>query len=192
MAGTTLDGRRPVDDTAGDPIDTEEVVRAPLVCEVPKTGTIGGTRPVLEVVVVVAETGLPVELDPEIISGTVEAVPTNVGAALVSPMILVDRSVEPRLFVAVRTTDDSAEGDDVTLAIGVTVEPKESIESGTLESEVVVPATTLLTDVPEPGSDDAMTTGDDSVTAVRLVPGDAIDVTELGIEVARIEDSTEV
>ncbi len=184
MAGTTLDGRRPVDDTAGDPIDTEEVVRAPLVCEVPKTGTIGGTRPVLEVVVVVAETGLPVELDPEIISGTV--------AALVSPMILVDRSVEPRLFVAVRTTDDSAEGDDVTLAIGVTVEPKESIESGTLESEVVVPATTLLTDVPEPGSDDAMTTGDDSVTAVRLVPGDAIDVTELGIEVARIEDSTEV
>jgi hypothetical protein len=191
IAGMTLEGRKPEDDSARETVGTEGVVRGPLVSEV-KRGTIGDTRPVLDVGVVDSGTRLPVEKVSVSASGTLDAVPAEVGAALVDAMTLVDSNVEPRSAVDVTTTDDTTAGDEVRLETRVTVEPKESIEPVPLEGGDVDLSVTLLTDVGDVGIDEVMITGDDSVIPVRLDPEDGKDVTRPGIELAGIDDAADV
>lgn len=153
IAGILIEGRRPVDESAGEPVVTEEVGKAPLVSEEPTMGIIGDTRPVVEVVGVDGETGLSVELVP----GMVVA-----GTAIVGSATLVDSRIDPRLSVVATTTIEDPAGREVmTLAIGVTVEPEDSIEGKPLDIRIVVSGLTLLIGISTVGIDEAMITGED-------------------------------
>jgi hypothetical protein len=175
MGGMTTEGRIPVDDSAMGLVATLGLVTAPLETEVSPMGTTG-TTPVLEAAVVSTESEPPVEPVAAVTSGKVEAVPTKVGPALVDATILVEGTSEPRPFVAVATSDDNAEGEGVSLDRG----------------PVITGGGALLSDVPRVGRDEAITTSDDSLTAVRLVAGDGIDVTAAGIEDSVTGDPAEV
>jgi hypothetical protein len=187
--GIILEGRRPVEDSGKDPVDAEGVDTAPLVSEVPVNGIIGGTRLVVDVATVVAEIAPLGEVVPGAASGTLVAVPAVVEPALVNSEIPVDRNVEPRLSVAVTTTDESGDKGEVRLIAGVVDGPTGSPEVAPLETGDAVPADTVLTDVPAVRRDEA---GDDSIVAVRSDPEAGIDVSEAGSEVAGTDDSTEV
>ena len=169
MAGMTTEGRIPVDDPTTGLVATLGLVTPLLVTEVPPMGTTG-TTPVLEAAVTDAESGTPEELIAAVTTGNVEAVPTKVCAALLDPITLVERTSEPRLFVAVKTTDDNTEGDEGAVITGAA----------------------LLSDVSRVGRDEAIITGADLVWLVRLVPGGGLGVTTAGIEDSRIEDPAEV
>jgi hypothetical protein len=145
MAGMTTEGRIPVDDPTMVLAATLGLVTPPLVTEVSPMGTTG-TTPVLEAAVTDAESGPPEELVAAVTSGRVVTVPTMVWPALLNPITLVERTSDPRLFVAVTITDDTAEGDDVSLGGGA-----------------VVTGGTLLSVVSRVGRDEAIITGEDSL-----------------------------
>jgi hypothetical protein len=179
MAGMMLVGRRPVDEGGNVPVDVAGVA-TPLVSDFPEIGMIGGITPVDDDDDD-AGTLLAVVLDPATDSAALVAALTEVDA--LDATILVETTVDPRLFVVVRTTDDGAE-EELVLANGVTVEPGASTEGVPLETGA--PEVDVLEPDPEVGTEEATTTGDDSTAAV-LEPDDATDGVEVEAEVTTTE-----
>lgn len=66
IGGITTEGRRPVDDSAREPVDALGVGRSPLVSELSPVGIMGITTPVLEVGIWDSEIEITVELLPEV------------------------------------------------------------------------------------------------------------------------------
>jgi hypothetical protein len=190
IAGITLEGSRPVDDSTEEPAGTLGALEAPLVPDVPTMGTTGGTTLVVELDVGDDEIMVPGGVDPVVDSAGLVAVPADVGTVLVDPMGLVDNTVEPGLSMPVMTIDDAAEGADEMLALGTTVEPTDSFEVAALGGKEVDPTVPLPTDTTEVGTEEGMTTGVAEPTEVSTVtdvgtttgvPPDGVIVTDVAI-----------